>query len=377
MSANTLNVRVLTNRSSKGGGEPFLTVAIPHYKHRRYLEGVLASLFEQTYQDFEIVVSDDCSPDDSSAVIPALLEKSGRPFRYYSQPANLGYDGNVRFCLKSAAGRYILLLGNDDAASSPTALQDIARALHNLDFPEVAFTNYEDWGTHEVVHRAYATALLGSGPRVAVRHFRNFSFVSGLIYDRRAARQHETDRWDRSIYYQIYIACRILAAGGRLAALSISAVRKDVRVDGQAVPNNYVAMGAAAGWSFKPRQTGLDSVIRVTADAVLPLVPERERSRMLLHIVAPVFKYTYTFWLFEYRRIANWSASVGIARSMRPVRLLSEYKLKIHDRFYLYALYCVATMIGLLFPAAIFNQLRPKLSDFIRYKLQTKSTVEQ
>lgn len=86
---------------------PFLTVAIPHYKHRRHLEVVLASLFEQSYNDFEILISDDNSPDDSSMSIPILLQQSGRPFRYYSQPQNLGYDGNVRFCLSAAQGRYI------------------------------------------------------------------------------------------------------------------------------------------------------------------------------------------------------------------------------------------------------------------------------
>ena len=96
---------LLASSDQTSGKDLFLTIAIPHYRHRRYLELVLESLFAQTYRNFEIVVSDDCSPDDSAAVIPSILLASGRPFFYYRQPANLGYDGNVRFCLRAARGR--------------------------------------------------------------------------------------------------------------------------------------------------------------------------------------------------------------------------------------------------------------------------------
>ncbi|MBA2526449.1 MAG: glycosyltransferase family 2 protein [Pyrinomonadaceae bacterium] len=368
--------RLLASSGMDTKRNPFLTLAIPHYKHRRYLEVVLDSLFEQTYKGFEILISDDCSPDDSNALIPSLLQKSDCAFRYYAQTVNLGYDRNVRFCLRAARGRYVFLLGNDDALAGPDTLEKVAAMLHELDLPEVVFTNYEDWDSGEVVRRAHGTCALGAGAAVAVTHFRSFSFVSGLIYDQAAAVRHETDRWDRSIYYQIYIACRILAAGGRLGALDLSAVRKDVRVEKQPVPN-YASKWAKAPWSFQSRHTGLDSVIRVTADAVLPLLPKAEQSATLRRIVAKVLAFTYPFWLFEYRRVSRWSFAAGVARGLWPGNLLAEYKLGFLNRAYLYALYSVVTLAALTLPTAILNQARSKLANFVRHLQQSTPVMEQ
>ena len=366
--------RLLAGADAAGASRPFVTVAVPHYKHRRYLEAVLESLFAQTYEDFEIVVSDDRSPDDSNAVVPPLLEASGRRFRYYAQPENLGYDGNVRFCLNAARGRYVLLLGNDDALAGPETLATVAAGLHELGLPEVAFTSFEDWATGAVVRRARGTCLLGVGPGAALKYFRTFSFVSGLIYDRDAAARHETDRWDKSVYYQIYLACRIMAAGGRLGALALSAVRKDVRLDGRTVPN-YATRAAEAKWSFRARHTGLDSVIRVAADAVLPLLPAAGRSRARREIVAQVFMITYPFWLFEYRRAANWSYAVGIARGMWPRGLLAEHPLNPADYVYLWLLYLSVTLVGLTFPASLFERVRDRLSNLVRRRQQMPAAV--
>lgn len=231
--------RLLAQHYSKPEDNLLLTIAIPHYKQRRYLEVVLNSLFSQTYDNFEILVSDDCSPDDSNEVIPGTLQASGRPFRYYTHPENLGYDGNVRFCLSAAYGRYVFLLGNDDALGDTQTLANVASLLETLQYPEVAFTNFGDYSTGLVVRRAQRTQVLGSGPETAVRFFRSFSFVSGLIFERDVAQAHETTRWDQSVFYQIYLASRIIASGGRLAGLETCAVRKDVTVNGQRVPSMY------------------------------------------------------------------------------------------------------------------------------------------
>jgi glycosyltransferase involved in cell wall biosynthesis len=363
---------LLAANTGKIGKTPFITLAIPHYKHRPYLEQVLASVFEQTFEDFEILISDDCSPDDSAQTIPLLLQQSGRPFRYYAQPANLGYDGNVRFCLAAAQGRYVFMLGNDDALAGPAVLQRVSEELTRLGQPEVAITNVSDWETGLVTQNAPSTCLLGRGPKTAIRFFRSFSFISGLIFSRVATQRHETDRWDHSIYYQIYLATRIIAAGGQLGALDVCAVRKNVRVDKQTVPN-YETKWSGVGWSFQSRHTGLDSVIRVTADAILPLLPEAERSTALRSMVGQILAITYPAWLFEYRRVANWSFAVGIARDLWPTKILAEYHIACRDRLYVWILYGAATAASLAIPACLFNNIRPQLADFVRRLRQQSS----
>lgn len=365
--------RLLASHQANSDSEPFLTVAIPQFNRRRYLEVNLESLFAQEFTDFEILISDDCSPDDSNAVIPGILKVAGRSFRYYAQPTNLGYDGNVRFCLNAARGRYVMMLGNDDSLVSPTTLSDIASRLKQLRFPEVAVTNYEDWETHRVTRRMYGDSILGSGWETAAHFFRSFSFTSGLIYDGAAAARHETAKWDRSIYYQIFLACRIIAAGGQMAGLDLSVVRDHIRLNGDLVPETYRNRYKNAPWSFKWKHTGLDSVIRVTSDAVLPFVPAAQRSGAVRRIISQTLKIPYPFWLFEYRALANWGYGFGIARDLWPKHLLAEYQLNIWDRFYLWGLYLLVTLIGLTLPASLFNRVRHRLADIVRRRRQAVS----
>lgn len=365
--------RLTASCSFPAGSTPFLTIAIPHYKHRRYLEVVLESIFAQDYDRLEIVVSDDQSPDDSNAVIPDLLQRSGRPFRYYSQPQNLGYDGNVRFCLAAAQGRYVMLLGNDDALAGPQSIGQITATLTTLDFPSVAFTNYCDWASGELTQRALHTQRLGAGPATAVKYFRSFSFVAGLIFEQAATREHETDRWDQSVFYQIYLASRIIASDGTLAALDINAVRKDVRIDDQHV-FNYAVKWADAPWSFQSRHTGMESVIRVTVDAITPLLPEKQHSRTIRQIIQQILTITYPFWLMEYRRVANWSFAAGVAREMWPGKLLREYStLRLGDRLKLWIRYIAATLGGLLLPQTWFERVKRQLATRLRRTTQEKS----
>lgn len=48
---------------------PFVSVIIPNYNHARYLEQRLDSVFNQTYQNFEVIILDDCSTDNSLEII--------------------------------------------------------------------------------------------------------------------------------------------------------------------------------------------------------------------------------------------------------------------------------------------------------------------
>lgn len=362
--------RVLSSHTPSNNQPLFITVAIPHYQHRRYLEIVLESIFAQEYENFEIVVSNDSSPDNSDVVIPNILLQSGRYFRYYSQPNNLGYDGNVRFCLGAAQARYVLLLGNDDALAHPHVLKQLDEALHQLEFPAVAFTNYEDWKSGKVNQTAIKTQILGDDIDTALKFYRSFSFVAGLIFDRVKAAEYDTNRWDKSIYYQIYLACRILANHGRVAAINVTAVRKDVCIDNEHVPN-YVTKWSKAPWSFQARHTGVDSVLRVTWDAICPYIPAQQQSKYIRRLFTDAFLTLHPYWVMEYRRIANWSFAVGIAKGHWPGKLLKEYKLlKFFDKVFLWVLYLVVTIGVLVLPVNLLVKTKFWVANFLRRRKQ-------
>jgi glycosyltransferase involved in cell wall biosynthesis len=356
--------------SRDGPAQPYFTLAIPHYKRRAFLEENLRHAFAQRFGDFELLVSDDCSPDDSNEAIPRVLLDSGLPFRYYAQRRNLGYDGNVRFCLANARGKYVFLLGNDDALATPDVLTSLRDALEETGEPDVCITNYKDWHTGAVTQRAFRTAVLGRGAAAAAHYFRSFSFTSGLVYKRESAMRHDTARWDKSIYIQIFLACRILAAGGTLAGANIVAVLDHIRLDGKLVPETYRVRYADAPLSFKHKHTGLDSVARVTIDAISPFVESSERALLVKRIYTQLLTITYPFWLFEYRQLANWGMAWGIARDLWPAHQLAEYSLPLRHRVHLWSLYFAVTACGLIFPASLFNRVRGKLSTWIRKRRQ-------
>lgn len=63
------NLKTIIMNISKQNKSPLVSVIIPNYNHARYLEQRLDSVFNQTYPNFEVIILDDCSTDNSLEVI--------------------------------------------------------------------------------------------------------------------------------------------------------------------------------------------------------------------------------------------------------------------------------------------------------------------
>lgn len=347
---------------------PFVTVAIPHYKNTDFLKVSLASIVAQDIDDMEILISDDCSPEGIDDEVLEILKRSGKQFRYYRQERNLGYDGNVRFSIRLARGMYALLLGNDDGLYDETTLRRLRSIAYETGLTSVAFGNYADWSNpDDVVQRAVRTRVIGAGASVAASFYRAFSFVSGLLFYRDTAVEHETDRWDGSIYYQIYLGCRVIASGGSLATFDLPLVRKDIRIGNETV-ETYATRASGTARTFERRHLGLDSVMRVSADAIKPYLSPATRGPVLGWMIRRLLMTTYPFWLFEYRRVGNWSFAVGVAREMVPNRFLNEYPLRQRDRLRVWITYLVSTVLGLTIPIFVFERGKEPIAQLTRAK---------
>lgn len=92
---------------------PLVTIAIPAYKGR-YLRQSIDSALAQTHRDIEVVVVDDCSPDN----IPDIVDEYSDPrLRYIRNEQNLGAKDpsqNWNRCLEAAQGEWFCLLCDDD-----------------------------------------------------------------------------------------------------------------------------------------------------------------------------------------------------------------------------------------------------------------------
>lgn len=113
-----------------------VSIVIPAYK-ARFLDEALRSAVEQDFEDYEIVICDDC-PDGAVAdvVAPYLAATDGGPVvRYFRNPKSLGEDANVGECARRARGKYIKFLYDDDVLL-PGCLGAMADVLDR--HPEVA-----------------------------------------------------------------------------------------------------------------------------------------------------------------------------------------------------------------------------------------------
>ena len=101
-----------------------ISVIIPNWNGARYLPTCLDSLRRQTYADFETIVVDNASTDESVA----LIKRDYAEVRLLRLPSNRGLTGGVNAGIAVARGEIIALLNNDTEAD-PHWLAELARAL--------------------------------------------------------------------------------------------------------------------------------------------------------------------------------------------------------------------------------------------------------
>ncbi len=95
------------NKSS----QPTVSVCIPAYNSEKYIGKTIQSALSQTYQDFELVIVDDCSTDRT---LNTIKEYKDPRIRLIENEKNLGPEKNWNKALAEAKGKYIKLLHHDD-----------------------------------------------------------------------------------------------------------------------------------------------------------------------------------------------------------------------------------------------------------------------
>ena len=365
-------------RRAANQAPPLFSICIPQYNRTSFLMEACRSLGAQTFRDFEICISDDCSTDGREQELVSLLSELGVEYVYRRNERNLRYDGNLRSAIQLSHGIYCFLLGNDDCLTDPDVLLRLAGLLQRTGEVGVAITNYTDFTTGVVTKRFGATGIAGQGPSAAVNTYRNFSFISGVILHGPSARALETDRWDGSEMYQTYLGCRILAAGGRLLGVEDAAIRKDIRLPGESV-DSYARRPRLDPCPIVERRLNLDAINRLVADALAPYVIPRQRGSYVLRVALQTVLFTYPFWLFEYRRVQSWRYALGVCLGMRPRYLLRDLQLNPARAAAVVLAYLAASASGLLLPIRLFSvayrplHLLAKRTRFIRLSLRQSS----
>jgi GT2 family glycosyltransferase len=80
---------------------PEVSIGLPVYNSERYLAGAIASILDQTYRNFELIICDNASTDATPAICRGFAANEER-IRYYRQPHNLGAAANFNHCVDLA-----------------------------------------------------------------------------------------------------------------------------------------------------------------------------------------------------------------------------------------------------------------------------------
>lgn len=104
-----------------------VSVCIPTYNQAQYLAQAVRSAYNQSVKPIEIIVSNDCSTDNTREVLQKLSEEIPI-IKIISQPVNLGIAGNTDNCIRAAIGDYVVRLDSDDYLS-PHYLEKLSDLL--------------------------------------------------------------------------------------------------------------------------------------------------------------------------------------------------------------------------------------------------------
>ncbi|MBR4151653.1 MAG: glycosyltransferase [Selenomonadaceae bacterium] len=105
---------------------PLVSVIIPMFNSAKFIPQTLESLLYQTMKDFEVIVVDDCSTDNSVEVVESFLDKFGGRLHIIKLKKNTGMPGLPRNAgIRFACGKYIFFLDSDDLYTK-TALEELS-----------------------------------------------------------------------------------------------------------------------------------------------------------------------------------------------------------------------------------------------------------
>ncbi|MBI2033731.1 MAG: glycosyltransferase [Candidatus Liptonbacteria bacterium] len=110
-----------------GSKEKLVSIGLATHNGQSYLREALDSLLAQTYRNFELVISDNASTDDTPRICEEYAKKDRR-IKYIRQRSNIGHARNFEYLKKNARGEYFIWASDDDKRA-PTFVERCIAAL--------------------------------------------------------------------------------------------------------------------------------------------------------------------------------------------------------------------------------------------------------
>lgn len=122
-----LSVAKLTEQMNKDNQK--ISLGMPVFNGENYIEPAIRSIMDQTYQDFELIISDNASSDRTEEICREFMNQDQR-IRYYRNHSNIGAARNFNCTVMKAKGEFFKWAAHDDVLS-PIYLERCLNVLEN------------------------------------------------------------------------------------------------------------------------------------------------------------------------------------------------------------------------------------------------------
>lgn len=341
-----------------------ISVCIPQYNRIEYLVKNLQIIAKQSYPDIEVVVSDDNSTDGTEEKIRELKADYKFPLVYKRNLVNKGFDRNLRQSMEIASGDYLLVLGNDDSLTFTDSIERLVQFLKENDLPEVGFCNYvEEKNKDSIIRRAASSRVFEGSPEIAIKFYKSFSFVAGIVFKRESFQAVNTDKFDGSIYVQVYLAMKTILSGNRFFSIEDPLVLKDINLPGQQV-NSYRDTLIRKWKDYKKVDGGLISFTHVALCALADT--GFSNLKYIYLIVKDIYRYTLPYWILDYKKNNAFVNAVGIFKGLNPENFKGVKSLAVTERMKLNIYYYIMGLTAFVVPVSVFSKLQNRIYAMVK-----------
>ncbi|HEY0665073.1 MAG TPA: glycosyltransferase [Gallionella sp.] len=170
-----------------------ISVVIPTYNRAAYLDQAITSVLSQTNADFEVVISDNCSQDETVAVVSRYL--ADPRVRYYRNEQNIGMVRNWhKAVFELAVGEWFMLLSDDDYLVDPEYLAKASRLIEGDSSLVMVYAGGylldENTGRKETLNLPFAGIVDGVDVFVSRNTVKPLDFtLCNVVFNRKLARE--------------------------------------------------------------------------------------------------------------------------------------------------------------------------------------------
>ncbi|PLX21775.1 hypothetical protein C0584_01580 [Candidatus Parcubacteria bacterium] len=123
---------------------PKISILMANYNNALYIEESIKSILEQEYKDWELIIVDDCSIDNSVEKISKNLGEDR--IRFYKNELNQGYIATLKKMISLSSTNILTIVDSDDAINK-NALKTLMKVF--LDNPSVGLVYSQNWHCDE------------------------------------------------------------------------------------------------------------------------------------------------------------------------------------------------------------------------------------